>query len=91
MKIKHAFKLSAIIDKIDVKITDPKASESEIGSDLIMQIVKKAHKAEKEIIQFVADFKGISAVEAEDTDLFEFFGEILKDSGAMTFFKSAAK
>ena len=91
LTLKQGLKLSAIIDKLDLKITDPKASQEQIGADLIMQIISKAHKAEKEIYAFVAEAKGITPQEAEKVDLVQFIKEIASDAGVVNFFKSAVK
>jgi hypothetical protein len=55
----------------------------------MMQIISKAHKAEKEIYAFVAETKGITAQEAENIDLVQFIKEIASDAGVINFFKSA--
>ena len=89
LTLKQGLKLSAIIDKLDLKITDPKADANKIGADLMMQIISKAHKAEKEIYAFVAEVKGISQLEAEIVDLVKFINEIASDAGVINFFKSA--
>lgn len=89
--LKQGLKLSAIIDKLGLKITDPKASQEQIGADLMMQIISKAHKAEKEICAFVAEIKGITPQEAENIDLMQFMKELASDAGVVNFFKSAVK
>ena len=89
LTLKQGLKLSAIIDKLDLKIADPKADAEKIGSDLLMQIVAKAHKAEQEIYAFVAEVKGITPQEAEKVDLIGFIKEIAADAGVINFFKSA--
>lgn len=91
LTIKQGLKLSAIIDKLDIKIIDPKASQEEIGADLLMQVVKKVYKAEKEIYEFIMSAKKISEEEAENTDLIEFLKELLSNTGIIDFFKSAVK
>lgn len=91
LTLKQGLKLSAIIDKLDLKIADPKADAEKIGSDLLMQIIAKAHKAEQEIYAFVAEVKGITPQEAEKVDLIGFIKEIAADAGVINFFKSAVK
>jgi hypothetical protein len=91
MNIKQSMKLSAIIDKMQIKITNPKASQEEVGVELIMQIVSKAYKAEKEIYNFVADTKKISVKEAEEVDIVEFIKELNEVSGLKSFFMSVVK
>jgi len=89
LTLKQGIKLSAIIDKLDLKITDPKASADKVGADLMMQIISKAHKAEQEIYAFVAETKGITPQEAENVDLVQFIKEMASDTGVVNFFKSA--
>jgi len=89
--IKQGMRLSAIMDKIDVKIDNPDGTAEQIGSDLILQVVKKAYKAEKEIISFVAETKGITEEEAQEIDIVEFVNELAKDMGFASFFESAVK
>ncbi len=72
-----------------MKITDPKADANKVGADLMMQIISKAHKAEKEIYAFVAETKGITPQEAENVDLVQFMKELASDAGVVNFFKSA--
>jgi len=91
LTLKQGIKLSAIIDKLDLKITDPKADANKVGADLMMQIVAKAHKAEKEIYAFVAEIRGITPQEAEKIDLVQFIKEMASDTGVVNFFKSAVK
>ena len=89
LTFKQGLKLSAIIDKLDIKISNPNAKPEEIGSDLMMQIVRKAYKAEQEIYAFVAETKGITPQEAEKVDLIGFIKEIAADADVINFFKSA--
>ena len=42
---------------------------NEVGADLIMQIVSKAHRAEQEIYNLVAEIKGCTVKDAEQVDL----------------------
>lgn len=91
MTIKQGLKMSAIIDKLDIKINNPKATSEEIGSDLIMQLVTKAYKAENEIYNFVAVEKECTTEQAAEIDLVEFIKELISDSGFMGFFKSAVR
>lgn len=91
MNIKQALKLSAIVDKLDIEIKNPKAGQEEVGADLMLQLVKKAHKAEPEIIQFIASIKGCSVEEAGSMDFVETIMGIVKDPRISGFFKSAAK
>ena len=91
MNIRQSMKLSAIVDKMGIKITDAKGSQEEIGADLMMQAVSKAYKAESEIYNFVAEIKKITVEEAQEVDLIEFIKEIGNTSGIKDFFTSAIK
>lgn len=89
LTLKQGLKISAIVDKLDIKINDPGATQEAVGADLIMQVIRKAYMAENEIYAFVAEVKNITPKEAEKIDLIIFIKELLDDSGAMSFFKSA--
>ncbi len=91
LTIKQGIRLSAIIDKLDLKITNPKAPAEEVGADLLMQVVTKAHRAEKEIYALVAEIKGITIEQAADIDLIEFGFGLMQDQSVARFFTSAAK
>ena len=91
MNIKQSLKLSAIVDKIGLKITNPKASQEEVGADLIIQVVSKIYKAEKEVISFVADLKKITIEEAEEIEIIDFIKELKEVNGLKSFFTSLQK
>ena len=85
LTVKQLIKASAMMDKMDISITNPKASQEEVGADLILQIVKKLHKAEKEMIEFIHSVKKCNTEEAENMDAIEVVKEYFD------FFKSAVK
>ncbi|MFY0758729.1 hypothetical protein AB1K32_07600 [Metabacillus dongyingensis] len=96
--LKQGIKLSAIIDKLDLKIKTKveneqgefeQLSQEEVGADLIMQFVRKAYKAEHEVYKFVAEYKKCSVQEAEDVDIVEFVKGLFSDEATVNFFKSA--
>jgi hypothetical protein len=91
MNIKQSMKLSAIIDKMELKISNAKATQEEVGADLMIQVVSKAHKAEKEIYNFIAEIKKIPVIEAEEMDLIEFIKEMSEVIGLKSFFPSVLK
>lgn len=91
MTNKQALKISAIVDKLDIEIKNPKASQEEIGADLMMQLVRKAHKAGKEIIELIADMKQCTIEEAENKNFIDFIKELVSDKQILNFFKSAVK
>ncbi len=96
--LKQGMKISAILDKMDLKLKtrtigkDGKSvpvSQEELGADLIMQALAKAHRAEKEIYSLVADIRGCTIKEAQDVDLVEFIRELVADEGVRDFLGSA--
>lgn len=98
LSLKQGIKLSAIVDKLDLEVKTTKKNEKgeterltqqEVGADLIMQAVRKAHKAEQEIYNFVAEVKKITPNEAEEVDIVEFIKEMFSDAGTVDFLKSA--
>ncbi len=91
MKIKQGIMLSAIIDKLEIKIANAEAGQKEVGADLMMQVVTRAHKAADEIYEFVANVKKCSVEEAQDIDLIPFIKDLAKDSGMRDFLSSAVK
>jgi len=91
LSIKSGMKLSAILYKMDIVITNPKASQEEVGADLMIQLVKKAHKAEKELYEFISAYKNCTTKEAEDLDLIAVIKDITRDEGIVSFFKNAVK
>lgn len=91
MNMKQSMKLSAIIDKMGLKISNAKASKEEVGADIMMQIVSKAYRAETEIYNFISVTKSITTKEAEEVDLIEFIKEMSATSDLKSFFTSVAK
>lgn len=91
LTIKQGIKISAIIDKLELKITNPKGTKEEVGADIMLQITSKAYKAENEIYALVAEIKGCSIKEAENVDLIQWVKDIAGNSDLLNFFKSAVK
>jgi len=90
LTIKQGVRLSAIIDKLGLQITDPDADQKAVGADLVMQIVRKAHLAEAELYAFVAEVKQISVDQAASVDIVAFVREFLGPD-VISFFASALK
>ncbi|MCK9326510.1 MAG: hypothetical protein M0P69_13550 [Bacteroidales bacterium] len=91
LNIGTGIKLSAIIDKMDLKIDNPDGSRAEVGAELVVKVISKAHKAEKEIYNLVAEVKGCSIEEAPNVDLINFIGELFDSPDVVNFLKSAVK
>ena len=99
IKTKHLFKLSAIVDKAgldeELKILlgkeKKKLSNQELGEKIIMAIVKKMHRAEKETVDLLASVTGKTKKEIEDLpvkELIELFNAILSEDGVLDFLSS---
>lgn len=91
LTIKQAVKLSAVIDKLGLKVTDPKASVEQVGADLLLQVVSRLHLAEKELYAFISEVKGISEEQATNLDAWEFIVELFSDPKVRPFFSRAAR
>jgi len=96
IKTKHLFKLSAMVDKMELdeelKLLlgkEKKAmSNQELGQTMIMAIVKKMHRAQKETVDLLASVTGKTKAQIEDlpiTDLIELFKTILSEEGVLDF------
>ena len=88
---KQGIKLSAIVDKLNISITNPEATQEQVGADLIIQVVSKAHRAEQEIYSFVAEIKKCTVDEAEEVDLIKFIKDMMANPDLVGFFRSAVK
>ncbi len=95
IKTKHLFKLSAMVDKMELDeelkllLGKEKAmSDQELGQTMIMAIVKKMHRAQKETVDLLASVTGKTKAQIEDlpiTDLIELFKTILSEEGVLDF------
>ena len=73
------FTMSKIAKKLGIKVNIKDKSQEELGAELIMQTIENLYLAEKEIIKFFADLKGVSEEEItkmQPMELFKEFGEI---------------
>lgn len=89
---RQLMKISALADKLELKI-DTKSDIEDMGSDVIWQVVKKAHTAEEEVAGVLAIFLGCKPEEALDVDLMEKWDAFTaSDRGkhVLSFFQSAA-
>ena len=87
--IEQGMKISAIIDKLDLKMPDPNKGQAYFGADLLMQIVAKAHRAKNEIYGLIAEVKGCTEKEAKQVNLVEFIRELAETEGIKDFLSSA--
>lgn len=89
--VRQGVKLSAIVDKLDISVTNPEAPKEQIGADLIKQVIKSVGKAEQEIYEFVASVKKCTVEEAEDVDLIKLLKDLFGDPDVRGLFQSAVK
>jgi len=87
--IEQGMKISAIIDKLDLKVPDPNKGQAFFGADLMMQVLAKAHRAKTEIYDLVAEVKGCTVKEAKAVNLMEFIKELGETEGIKDFLSSA--
>jgi hypothetical protein len=88
---RQLLKISALADKLGIKI-DTKADVEDMGSDVIWQIIKKAHTAEQEVAEVLAIFLECKPEEALDIDIMEKWGTFAgseKGKNMLSFFRSA--
>lgn len=88
MKTKDIIKLSAVIDKMDIRkemnSIDGKTNE-EIGTQIITLFISKLYKAEDEIYDFISSYKNITKEEAMEIDIVALLKELLKIDGIQGF------
>lgn len=80
MKTKHLIKLSKIIDKIEIKdalVSIEEDDTKEVAKRILSLLISNLYKAEKEIYEFVADYKGITIEEAENEDIIKLLTDVL--------------
>ena len=91
MKTKHLIKLSKIVDKLEIKneLTSIKGeSNEEIAEKLLALIITNLYKAEQEIYEFIAVYKGITVEEAENEDIIKLLTDIFDIKGMKDFLSS---
>ena len=70
--------ISSLIMKLKVETGNENEDKEEIVKELIALVIDNVYKAEDEIIDFIADIKGITKEEAADEDIIEIIKELLK-------------
>jgi len=88
---RQALKISKLIKKLNLKVTNPNGTQNEIGSDMILQIVSNIGDAEQEVAEVISIITGTSPEEALDIDLIELFEKEKGENGIISFFMSAVK
>jgi hypothetical protein len=101
LKLKDIYRLSAIIDKMQVKtdlnklMDDAKKqpdAQAYIGGQMIMILVSRLHMAQKEVSSFLADLTDKTVEELENLSIKEvsdLFKELFSKNDMSGFFNSA--
>lgn len=87
--VELGMKISAIVDKLDLKVPDPNKGQAFMGADLMIQALAKAHRAKNEIYELVSEVKGCTVKEAKEANLIEFIKEMGEVAGMKDFLSSA--
>ncbi len=87
--IEQGIKISAIIDKMGIKMPVNTKDQSVFGADLMMQVIRSLHKAKNEVYALIAELKGCTAAEAKEVNLIEFIKELGEIAGLKDFLSSA--
>ena len=84
--------ISTMLDKMDINIetlTGP--SQEEVALKLVGMISRRLHKAESEFYGILAEYKGISAEEAQKVDFVSTFKEMMSEAGIKSIFTTPAR
>lgn len=94
LDVKTSMKISMMIDKmgiasdlinLEVNTGNESRDNQELAKRFISLIISNLYKVEKEIIDFISEYKNISREEAEKTNMIEFLKEIFSVDGAADF------
>lgn len=93
LTLEQVLNISALVDKLDIKI-DSKAEVEEVGTDVILQVIKKAHTAKDEVIELVSSILNCKKEDALKCDLlgeWQKFKNSERGKEMVVFFKSASQ
>lgn len=89
------FTMSKIYSKMDIKLeVTTKTTQMELGAQLINKFIANIHKAQREVIDFLADLKGVDSKEIEQLGFKEFINvinELFEQEGAKDFLQQAIR
>ncbi|MCM3665509.1 hypothetical protein M3204_13915 [Mesobacillus subterraneus] len=95
LKFKDAFAVSRILKKMHIRpdVQDGMTQE-QLGADLVFKFVENIGEAEEEVLEFLADLKGIKPDELAKMD-FEEAAKMIEDfkniKGLQSFFQQVGK
>lgn len=94
METQVLIKLSAIIDKLDlkdelkkleVKTDNEEKDNEELGKQLIMLFISKIYKAEEEVYELISIYKKIDIEQAKKENIIPIIKEIMNVDGIKSF------
>lgn len=88
MNTQSLIKLSAIIDKMGISkelVSIDKATNEEVGKEIIALVISNLYKAENEVYEFIANFKGITVEEAKLLNIIDLLKELTSTEGIKDF------
>lgn len=86
-KLINKMGISSLIMKINVDTGNDSVDKEAVAKELIALIIDNLYKVEDEIIDFIADLKGISKEEAENEDIIDIIQELVKNERFKDFLK----
>ena len=81
MNAQLLMKISLIIDKMGIAndiMSIDKSSNEEVGKALIGLIISKMYKAENEVYEVIAEYKGLTIEEAKKAEIIPILKDLLK-------------
>lgn len=99
--LQDVFRLSEIIDEMGIeldlkelmdKIKTEGGMTERVGGQIALMLVKKLHKSENKMYEFIADLSGDSVAEVKKyrpKKIINFFSELLNDEDFADFFQQA--
>ena len=81
--------ISTIILDMNVESGDESADKEKLVKKLIALVIDNLYKAEEDIVELVANLKGISKEQAEQEDLIPIIKELFNDDKVRSFLKFA--
>lgn len=95
LKFTDAFKVSRILGKMKIRVEFVEAmTQDQMGIALIQGIMENLHEAEKEVVDLLADMKGVSKKEIENLpfdEVVELIEEFKNMPELKSFFTSVSK
>jgi hypothetical protein len=94
LKTSDIFKMSRILQKLDMKIDFKGKEQEQLGGEFIMAVIGNIYRAEDEISEFIGSLSGITADEFNEqpiADTIEMIKKVFALKGISGFFKQAGQ